>query len=108
MKKIILLILLILAGCSSFKDYYHRICTYRQILKIENQEIIIGIDRPERVQIGQIFNICKSIPELASSEHHYKTIVVGIAQIIKFENDETARAKILYGSADDECWANIP
>lgn len=93
----------VIAGCSTCSDYY--IVNFRcgEIVDIGNNDIIFIIDCKDKVRIGQLVNVYKSIKASHSFTRRYKNITMGMAQITEFIDEHRAKAKILYGSIDKGC-----
>jgi hypothetical protein len=107
--KILVMIILIsgsmiaFESCTSYKNYLDRMYNYGKIVEIKDKELIVSIGYKERVRIGEIVNAYKVIKASPGFTRRYKKITMGVLEITDFDNDQFAKARLLYGHVDKDC-----
>lgn len=104
---IILALMIAVSGCASFDNYVHRNYKYGEIIEINKNEVIFCMGSQERVRIGQILDVFKSIKASPGFTRRYKNIKMGDIQITGFVDKLKAKATILHGTIDKDCLVGI-
>ena len=93
-----------IAGCSTYESYLETTYDYGKILEIKDKEMVIDFGHRERLRIGQIIDVYKTIKASPGFTRRYKVIIMGAIEITEILDDRHAKAKILYGdNIDKEC-----
>ena len=103
----ILMFIIAVSGCASLNNYAHRNYYYGEIIEITKNEVVFCVGSRERVRIGQILNVYKSVKAGPGFTRRHKNIKMGEVQIIGFMDESKAKAAILHGIIDKDCSVSI-
>jgi hypothetical protein len=104
---IVFILMVLITSCTSFNNWAVKNYDYWKIIEINQNEVIISVGDQGAVRIGQVLNIYKSIKAHSGFTRRYKTITMGVIQIKEFVGELNARAIVLYGVIDKECYIEI-
>jgi hypothetical protein len=104
---IVFIPLLLITSCTSFNNWADKNYNYGKIIEVNQNEVIISVGDQGAVRMGQILNVYKSIKAHSGFTRRNKKIIMGVIQIKEFIGELNAKAAILFGTIDKDCFIEI-